>query len=103
MGPEKTENKTSTSAAATENASKDSEEKGKKDDTKGTKRKKEEEKKEWFDIDPKENNNVYVSGLPTGITNDEFVELMMKYGIIMEDDEGNENQTIQGCKWGSER
>ena len=61
---------------------------GKKDDAKGTKRKKEEEKREWFDIEDRENNNVYVSGLPTTITNDEFVELMMKYGIIMEDDTG---------------
>lgn len=83
---DKTEDKSSTAAASSEK--KTDKDKSKTDDTKGTKRKKEEEKKEWFEIDPKENNNVYVSGLPTTITNDEFVELMMKYGIIMEDDEG---------------
>ena len=52
------------------------------------KKPKEDEKKEWFDIDQKVNNTVYVSGLPMAITNDEFVELMLKCGIIMEDDEG---------------
>lgn len=54
------------------------------------KKRKAEEKAEWFDIDPKKNNNVYVSGLPDTTTEEEFVELMSKCGIIMEDDKGME-------------
>lgn len=42
----------------------------------------------WFDIDDSHNHNVYVSGLPLDISLDEFTELMSKYGIIMEDEEG---------------
>eukprot|EP00058_Branchiostoma_floridae_P027609 XP_002613100.1 hypothetical protein BRAFLDRAFT_125707 [Branchiostoma floridae] len=40
---------------------------------------------EWFDVDEVKNTNVYVSGLPTDITDDEFKDLMQKCGIIMED------------------
>lgn len=45
------------------------------------------EKKEatWFEINDEKNTNVYVSGLPPDITDDEFQELMSKYGIIMKD------------------
>ncbi|XP_065057716.1 17S U2 SnRNP complex component HTATSF1-like [Rhopilema esculentum] len=39
----------------------------------------------WFEIDPDKNPNVYVSGLPVDITEQEFSELMGKCGIIMED------------------
>jgi len=87
---DESENTDAGSKAATDSASstKGSEENEDKSNKKGAKRKKEEEKKEWFDIDPKVNNNVYVSGIPPSTTSDEFVELMMKYGIIMEDDEG---------------
>ncbi|CAH1226306.1 HTATSF1 [Branchiostoma lanceolatum] len=42
---------------------------------------------EWFDVDEVKNTNVYVSGLPTDITDDEFKDLMQKCGIIMEDAE----------------
>ncbi|XP_057306508.1 HIV Tat-specific factor 1 homolog [Hydractinia symbiolongicarpus] len=56
------------------------------DDEKGKKRKLEEPK--WFDADPKNDNNVYVAGLPLTTTEEEFVELMSKYGIIMADDQG---------------
>ena len=42
----------------------------------------------WFDIDSDHNHNVYVSGLPLDITVEEFVELMGKCGIIMEDEKG---------------
>lgn len=52
------------------------------------KKRKAEEKAEWFDIDPKKNNNVYVSGLPDTTTDEDFVELMQKCGIIMMDDKG---------------
>ncbi|XP_066930853.1 17S U2 SnRNP complex component HTATSF1-like [Clytia hemisphaerica] len=54
----------------------------------GKKRKAAEQKKEWFDIDPKKNNNVYVSGLPESTSEEEFEELMSKCGIIMDDDTG---------------
>ena len=44
---------------------------------------------EWFELDESKNTNVYVSGLPTDITLDEFKELMQqKGGIIAADNEG---------------
>ena len=33
----------------------------------------------------KDNTNVYVSGLPSDITPPEFIEMMAKYGLIMND------------------
>ncbi|KAM6912096.1 17S U2 SnRNP complex component HTATSF1 isoform 1-T3 [Lycodopsis pacificus] len=39
----------------------------------------------WFDIEENKNTNVYVSGLPPDISNDEFAELMSKCGIVMRD------------------
>ena len=42
----------------------------------------------WFDIGDENNHNVYVSGLPLDITQEEFAELMSKYGIIMENENG---------------
>ncbi len=42
----------------------------------------------WFEIDDQHNHNVYVSGLPTDVTVEEFVELMSRYGIVMETEEG---------------
>ena len=42
----------------------------------------------WFDIEDSKNQNIYISGLPHDITLEEFADLMSKYGIIMEDDEG---------------
>ncbi|KAK2109120.1 HIV Tat-specific factor 1 [Saguinus oedipus] len=38
----------------------------------------------WFHVQDR-NTNVYVSGLPSGITVDEFIQLMSKVGIIMRD------------------
>ncbi|XP_065653331.1 17S U2 SnRNP complex component HTATSF1-like [Hydra vulgaris] len=58
----------------------------KSEEMKQKKRKKEEQ--EWFDIDQKTNNNVYVTGLPESLTEEDFVTLMSKCGIIMEDDTG---------------
>ncbi|KAI8498377.1 HIV Tat-specific factor 1 [Branchiostoma belcheri] len=59
--------------------------KAKKDLKPGEKRKANEP--EWFDVDEGKNTNVYVSGLPTDITDEEFQEMMQKCGIIMEDTE----------------
>ena len=42
----------------------------------------------WFDLDTEHNRWVYVSGLPSTITVDEFIELMSKYGVVMEDEKG---------------
>lgn len=39
-------------------------------------------KAEWFDIDDDHNTYVYVSGLPTTLTEEDFVDLMKRYGII---------------------
>ncbi|XP_043565015.1 HIV Tat-specific factor 1 [Chiloscyllium plagiosum] len=44
----------------------------------------------WIDVEEQRNTNVYVSGLPPDITNDEFVELMSKFGIIMQNPETEE-------------
>ncbi len=42
----------------------------------------------WFDIDNERNTNVYVSGLHIDTTDEEFLELVTKCGIIMNDDRG---------------
>ena len=42
----------------------------------------------WFEVDEDHNTNVYVSGLPLDISQDEFHTLMSKCGIIMNDDDG---------------
>ncbi|XP_033740770.1 HIV Tat-specific factor 1-like [Pecten maximus] len=60
------------------------EKKGKKR-KKASEPKKPEEPPSWFDVDETKNTNVYVSGLPLDITDDEFRELMGKYGLIMAD------------------
>lgn len=39
----------------------------------------------WFEVDDQHNTNVYVSNLPDDITDEEFVDLMSKCGIIMKD------------------
>ncbi len=39
----------------------------------------------WFDLPDEKNCNVYVTGLPLDITDEEFEELMSKYGIISPD------------------
>lgn len=43
----------------------------------------------WFEIDEERNTNVYVSNLPSEITNEEFIELMQKCGLILKDPETN--------------
>ena len=39
----------------------------------------------WFDLPEEKNCNVYVTCLPLDITDEEFEELMSKYGIISPD------------------
>lgn len=39
----------------------------------------------WFDEDPNKTTKVYVQNLPDDITEDEFAELMSKYGMILRD------------------
>ncbi|KAM4696117.1 17S U2 SnRNP complex component HTATSF1-like [Rhinophrynus dorsalis] len=39
----------------------------------------------WFQIEDQRNTNVYVTGLPPDITNEEFAQIMSKCGIIMRD------------------
>lgn len=56
-------------------------------DEKAAAQKRKAEEPGWFEIDQGKNNNVYVSGLPLDTTEEEFVEMMSKYGIIMEDPE----------------
>ncbi len=55
----------------------------------GQKRKAEEG---WFEMDESKNTNVYVSGLPDDITPKEFEEFMSKCGVIMFDEEKQENK-----------
>ncbi|MEE6496715.1 hypothetical protein FKM82_002469 [Ascaphus truei] len=50
--------------------------------TKGEKRKPD---PGWFHVEDQRNTNVYVAGLPPDVTNDEFVQIMSKCGIIMRD------------------
>lgn len=39
----------------------------------------------WFDVKDEENKNVYVSNLPTDITEEEFIDFMQKCGLVMRD------------------
>lgn len=39
-------------------------------------------KREWFELDDKNNTYVFVWGLPLTITEEEFIDLMKKYGVI---------------------
>ncbi len=42
----------------------------------------------WFDIDNEHNTNIYVSNIHLDTTDEEFLELMTKCGIIMKDEQG---------------
>jgi len=41
--------------------------------------------KGWVDMDEQRNTKVYISGLPTTITEEEYIEMLSKYGLIAED------------------
>lgn len=40
---------------------------------------------DWFEVDEEHNTKVYVSNLPINITEQEFIDLMQKCGLIMKD------------------
>lgn len=44
---------------------------------------------QWFDLDERSNTKVYVSNLPLDITEQEFVDLMQKCGLVMKDADTN--------------
>uniref|UniRef100_A0A182YPV3 RRM domain-containing protein n=1 Tax=Anopheles stephensi TaxID=30069 RepID=A0A182YPV3_ANOST len=52
---------------------------------KGKKRKAPPEPPKWFDLAPEHNTKVYVSNLPTDISEEEFGEVMSKCGMVMKD------------------
>jgi HIV Tat-specific factor 1 len=54
----------------------------------GARKRKQEPEEGWFEIEESKNHNIYVSGLPHDVTPEEFEQLMSKYGIVMEDDDG---------------
>lgn len=49
------------------------------------KRKAEKVEPKWFEMDDQFNTKVYVSNLPTDITEQDFVDLMQKCGLVMRD------------------
>ncbi|CAF0859237.1 unnamed protein product [Adineta steineri] len=49
----------------------------------------------WFDLPDEKNCNVYVTGLPFDITDEEFEELMSKYGIISPDPNDTRKKKIR--------
>ncbi|XP_055384595.1 HIV Tat-specific factor 1 [Condylostylus longicornis] len=49
------------------------------------KKRKAPEPPKWFDITPEQNTKVYVSNLPLDITEQEFIDVMSKCGLIMKD------------------
>lgn len=51
---------------------------------------KEKPKPEWFSLDEDRSTKVYISNLPDEITEEEFVELMQKCGLILKDTETNQ-------------
>lgn len=61
------------------------------EDDQGSESKKKKRKADegWFEVEGSKNQNVYVSGLPQDTTEEEFIEMMSKYGIIMQDPETN--------------
>ncbi|XP_058065910.1 HIV Tat-specific factor 1 [Anopheles bellator] len=52
---------------------------------KGKKRKAPPEPPKWFELAPEHNTKVYVSNLPTDISEEEFGEVMSKCGMVMKD------------------
>lgn len=53
------------------------------------KRKNQPEALQWFELPPEQNTKVYVSNLPTDVTEEEFIEIMSKCGMIFRDPSTN--------------
>ncbi|CAF3277473.1 unnamed protein product [Rotaria socialis] len=49
----------------------------------------------WFEVPDEKNCNVYISGLPLDITDEEFEELLSKYGIISPDPNDSRQKKIR--------
>lgn len=54
--------------------------------------KKQKKAPEWFQMDSDKNTWVYVSGLPLEMTSDEFLALLGKYGLIMEEQDSGKKK-----------
>jgi len=65
------------------------EEKGEEHGPELLKKKKRKADEGWFEVEGNKNPNVYVSGLPLDTSEEEFIEMMSKYGIIMQDPDTN--------------
>lgn len=55
-------------------------------------------KEGWFEIDDKHNTYVYVNGLPTDISEEDFITLMKKYGVIKKKNPPNNSYNIKMYK-----
>jgi HIV Tat-specific factor 1 len=53
------------------------------------KKRKQPEPAKWFELPPEKNTKVYVTNLPLDTTEEEFSELMSKYGLVMKDPQTN--------------
>uniref|UniRef100_A0A2M4AMR7 17S U2 SnRNP complex component HTATSF1 n=1 Tax=Anopheles triannulatus TaxID=58253 RepID=A0A2M4AMR7_9DIPT len=83
-------------AAATRPVGSDEQAKEKEPEEEGTggqgkakKRKAPPEPPKWFDLAPEQNTKVYVSNLPTDISEEEFGAVMSKCGMVMKDPKAN--------------
>uniref|UniRef100_A0A182F9T1 Uncharacterized protein n=1 Tax=Anopheles albimanus TaxID=7167 RepID=A0A182F9T1_ANOAL len=68
---------------------KEQEEEGAGGQGKSKKRKAPPEPPKWFDLAPEQNTKVYVSNLPTDISEEEFGAVMSKCGMVMKDPKAN--------------
>ncbi|KAG4072522.1 hypothetical protein HA402_004611 [Bradysia odoriphaga] len=62
---------------------------GDKETKSSNKRKNQAESQQWFELPPEQNTKVYVSNLPDDITEEEFIEIMSKCGMIFRDPGSN--------------
>jgi HIV Tat-specific factor 1 len=55
----------------------------------GAKKRKHPDQPKWFELPPEKNTKVYVTNLPLDTTEEEFAEMMSKYGMIIKDPQSN--------------
>ena len=87
-GNHSVDSKPSTSSSNENNSNQETEEEADTDKKQGKKRRLE-QPASWFEVDDDHNTNVYVSNLPTDISEEDFVTFMSKCGFIMKDPETN--------------